>query len=73
MVGSYDSGMPRAHRIALVVVALLTVAFFLAFIRVGRPSPFASGSGFGVGHGALSPMFGASPRKGAASAHGLIR
>jgi hypothetical protein len=66
MGGSYDSGMPRSHKVVLALLALLTVAFFMAFIRVRRPSPFATGSGFGVGHGAEVPMFGASPRKGAA-------
>jgi hypothetical protein len=58
--------MPRAHRVALAVLALLTVVMFMSFFRLRPPSPFATGSGYGVGHGAMGLMFGASPRPGVA-------
>jgi hypothetical protein len=66
MVGEYDTRMPRSHRRLLVVLALGTALFAGSLIQVRRPSPFASGSGYGVGWGAMGMMFGASPRPGAA-------
>jgi hypothetical protein len=37
----------------------------LGIVRPRRPSSFSNGSGFGVGFGAESIMFGAMPRAGA--------
>jgi len=66
MDSAYDTRMPRSHRRLLIVLALGTVVFAGSLIQVRRPSPFATGSAYGVGWGAESIMFGASPRKGAA-------
>jgi hypothetical protein len=48
------------------VLALGTVVFAGSLIQIRRPSPFATGSGYGVGWGSMGVMFGASPRPGAA-------
>ena len=63
---AYDTRMPRSHRLLLIVLALGAVVVTGTLFQVRRPSPFATGSGYGVGWGAESVMFGASPRKGAA-------
>jgi len=66
MVGAYDTRMPRSHRRLLIALALGTALFGASLLKVRRPSPFATGSGYGVGWGAESVMFGASSRPGAA-------
>ena len=66
MDSAYDTRMPRSHRRLLIVLALGTVVFAGSLIQIRRPSPFASGGGYGVGWGAEGMMFGASPRLGAA-------
>lgn len=66
MVGPYDTRMPRSHRRLLILLALGAALFTASLIRVRPPSPFATGSGYGVGWGAEGMMFGASPRLGAA-------
>jgi hypothetical protein len=50
-----------------VLLLLMLFAVILTFgtFRPRRPSSFASGSGFGVGYGSDSIMFGAMPRAGA--------
>ena len=66
MDSAYDTRIPRSHRRLLIVLALGAVVVTATLFQVRRPSPFATGSAYGVGWGAESIMFGASPRKGAA-------
>lgn len=55
----------RTSGVVLILAALTALLSLAAVFRPREPSPFAAGSGFGVGYGAESVMFGAAPRTGA--------
>jgi len=50
----------------LVGLLVLTALTTLAMFRPRRPSPFTEHGAFGAGHGRVTFMIGANPRKGAA-------
>jgi hypothetical protein len=58
-------GLERSNGLVILLILLFGVIATLGIVRPRRPSSFSTGSGFGVGFGAESIMFGAMPRAGA--------
>jgi hypothetical protein len=65
-MSSEEIGFTRkTNGLVLALIALVMVVAVFTVFRPRRPSPFCSGSGFGVGYGSDGIMVGASPRLGA--------
>lgn len=58
-------GLERSNGLVILLMLVFGVITTLGIVRPRRPSSFSNGSGFGVGFGAESIMFGAMPRAGA--------
>ena len=58
-------GLERSNGLVVLLLLVCGVIATLGLVRPRRPSSFSTGSGFGVGFGAESVMFGAMPRAGA--------
>ncbi len=54
----------RTNGLVMLLIGLFLVITTATIFRPHRPSPFAAGSGYGVGYGTDSLYVGASPKRG---------